>query len=110
MIARSFFTALRMAALLVVASMSLPAQAQEWPPHNLRILVPFPAGGSADIQARAIADELSKKLGKPVVIENKPRAPHPTAPRCTWRRPARTPPTSIFTTDCPMTRSRISSR
>lgn len=73
MIARSF-TILRFAALLVALSISSLAYAQEWPPHNLRILVPFPAGGSADIQARAIADELSKKLGKPVLIENKPGA------------------------------------
>lgn len=34
--------------------------------------MPFPAGSSADSQSRVIADELSKKVGKPVVIENKP--------------------------------------
>lgn len=73
MMARSF-TILRFAAVLVALSIASLAYAQEWPPHNLRILVPFPAGGSADIQARAIADELSKKLGKPVLIENKPGA------------------------------------
>jgi tripartite-type tricarboxylate transporter receptor subunit TctC len=50
------------------------AAAADWPSHNLRILVPFPAGGSSDIQARVIADELSKALGKPVIIENKPGA------------------------------------
>ena len=62
------------AAFLLTALLSPAALAQEWPQQNLRILVPFPAGGSADIQARAIADELSKKLGRPVVIENKPGA------------------------------------
>ncbi|UZE49460.1 tripartite tricarboxylate transporter substrate-binding protein [Rhodopseudomonas sp. P2A-2r] len=50
------------------------ARADDWPPHNLRILVPFPAGGSSDTQARVIADELSKRLGRPVVVENKPGA------------------------------------
>jgi tripartite-type tricarboxylate transporter receptor subunit TctC len=50
------------------------AVAADWPSHNLRILVPFPAGGSADIQARVIADELSKALEKPVIVENKPGA------------------------------------
>jgi tripartite-type tricarboxylate transporter receptor subunit TctC len=50
------------------------AVAADWPSHNLRILVPFPAGGSSDIQARVIADELSKALEKPVIVENKPGA------------------------------------
>jgi tripartite-type tricarboxylate transporter receptor subunit TctC len=50
------------------------AVAADWPSHNLRILVPFPAGGSADIQARVIADELSKALEKPVIVENRPGA------------------------------------
>ncbi|MDB5652709.1 MAG: transporter substrate-binding protein, partial [Tardiphaga sp.] len=68
-------TAIRFAAaLLLAASISCIAAAQDWPPHNLRILVPFPAGGSADTQARVIADELSKKLGRAVVVENKPGA------------------------------------
>jgi tripartite-type tricarboxylate transporter receptor subunit TctC len=62
------------AALLLAASFSSAASAQEWPPHNLRMLVPFPAGGSSDSQARVLADELSKKLGKPVVVENRPGA------------------------------------
>lgn len=54
--------------------MSCAARADDWPTHNLRIVVPFPAGGSADTQARVIAEELQKKLGKPVIIENKPGA------------------------------------
>src|ERR1700724_2907519 len=47
------------------------ASAQEWPAHPLRIIVPFPAGGSADAQTRVIAEELAKALGQPVVVENK---------------------------------------
>ena len=69
--------AMKFAAALLLAgsfSSSFVASAQEWPPHNLRIIVPFPAGGSSDIQARAIAEELSKKLGKPVLVENRPGA------------------------------------
>lgn len=73
MIVRSF-AVLRVAAVLVAVSMASLVQAQDWPPHNLRIVVPFPAGGSADIQARAIADELSRKIGKAVLVENKPGA------------------------------------
>jgi len=59
--------------MIALASLAV-ARADDWPPHNLRILVPFPAGGSSDTQARVIADELSKKLGTAVVVENKPGA------------------------------------
>jgi tripartite-type tricarboxylate transporter receptor subunit TctC len=61
-------------AVALALSSIAAARADGWPTHNLRILVPFPAGGSSDTQARVIADELSKKLGKPVVVENKPGA------------------------------------
>src|ERR1700742_3835466 len=62
-------------ALLLLFALHAPlAMAAEWPSHNLRIIVPFPAGGSADIQARVIADELSKALQQPVIIENRPGA------------------------------------
>ena len=62
------------AALLVAAAPSAAFAQQDWPTRNLRIVVPFPAGGSADTQTRVIADELSKALGQPVVVENKPGA------------------------------------
>jgi tripartite-type tricarboxylate transporter receptor subunit TctC len=64
----------RITLLILFAFHISSAAAADWPSHNLRILVPFPAGGSSDIQARVIADELSKALGKPVIIENKPGA------------------------------------
>jgi tripartite-type tricarboxylate transporter receptor subunit TctC len=72
--ARSFKVVRLVAVLWLATCVASAVSAQEWPPHNLRILVPFPAGGSADIQSRAIADELSRKIGKPVVVENKPGA------------------------------------
>ncbi|MDB5500174.1 MAG: LacI family transcriptional regulator [Tardiphaga sp.] len=65
---------LRIVLSVAILSFGTAARAEEWPSRNLRILVPFPAGGSADTQARSIADELSKRLGRPVVIENKPGA------------------------------------
>jgi tripartite-type tricarboxylate transporter receptor subunit TctC len=65
----------RCVVLWIVLTFYVPfAAAAEWPTHNLRILVPFPAGGSSDIQARIIADELSKVLGQAVIIENRPGA------------------------------------
>jgi tripartite-type tricarboxylate transporter receptor subunit TctC len=59
--------------LLFLVGLSL-AQAQDWPSRALRIIVPFPAGGSADVQTRLIAHELAASLGQPVVVENKPGA------------------------------------
>jgi len=50
------------------------ARAQEWPQHTIRVIVPFGAGGGADIIGRIIAQSLQEKLGQPVVVENRPGA------------------------------------
>jgi tripartite-type tricarboxylate transporter receptor subunit TctC len=65
---------LRSVAVAVGVALSVPAAAQDWPTRPLRLVVPFPAGGSADVQARVIADELAKAVGQPVVVDNKPGA------------------------------------
>jgi tripartite-type tricarboxylate transporter receptor subunit TctC len=57
------------AAVLVIGS----AHA-DWPDHPLRWVVPFSAGGANDLIGRAGAEGVSKRLGQPVVIENKPGA------------------------------------
>lgn len=57
-------------ALLSVLSFGT-AIAEDWPARNVTMIVPFPAGGSTDILARAVAQELTEKLGKPFVIENR---------------------------------------
>jgi tripartite-type tricarboxylate transporter receptor subunit TctC len=48
-----------------------PALAGEYPDHPVKIVVPFPAGGTADAVPRIVADWLSRKWGQPVVIENR---------------------------------------
>jgi tripartite-type tricarboxylate transporter receptor subunit TctC len=48
------------------------AHAQAFPSHALRIVVPFPAGGGTDLVARTLAEGMSKDLGQPVIVENKP--------------------------------------
>src|SRR6185295_5685577 len=59
---------------LLLAALTSIAGAEDWPTRRLRIVVPFPAGGSGDVQVRIVADELAKALRQPVIVENKPGA------------------------------------
>jgi tripartite-type tricarboxylate transporter receptor subunit TctC len=51
-----------------------PAGAQAWPARNIRFIVPFGLGGSADVIARYLAEQLRAPLGQAVVVENRPGA------------------------------------
>ena len=62
---------------ILLASTALPlvAHAQSaWPNRPVRIVVPFSAGGTTDILARAIAPELQRVFGQPFIVDNKPGA------------------------------------
>src|SRR5689334_8533339 len=67
MILRSTFFA-------VAALLALPASAQDYPAKPVRIVVPYPAGGVADLLPRTVGAKLAEKWKQPVVVENKPGA------------------------------------
>ena len=52
-------------------AISGPAQAQSWPSQNIRLVVPFPPGGSTDVLARRLAEGLRERLGQTVIVENR---------------------------------------
>jgi tripartite-type tricarboxylate transporter receptor subunit TctC len=62
------------AGLLALGLSSTLAMAQAWPTRSISLVVPFPAGGTTDVLARALADKLSQSLGQPVVVESRPGA------------------------------------
>jgi tripartite-type tricarboxylate transporter receptor subunit TctC len=66
---RLFVASVLAATMLGSASGSLASAA--WPSHTIKLVVPFPPGGAADVVARVYADKLGEALQQPIVIENK---------------------------------------
>ncbi len=64
----------RLLACALLSATAVAAQAQTFPTKPIRLVCPFPPGGAVDIASRAIAAELSKTIGQPVSVENKPGA------------------------------------
>lgn len=61
----------RLVAALGLSLVAAPAMAQIFPSRPLKLVIPFPPGGSTDLAGRLLAEEMGKALGQPVVVENR---------------------------------------
>src|ERR1700704_2982168 len=59
---------------VLLASLAFPVAAQDYPAKIVRIIVPFPAGGSTDVLARMVAQRLNESHGQIFIVENRPGA------------------------------------
>ena len=102
-------------AAILLAAFGTPALSQDlsgrWPSKTLRIIVPYPAGGTPDSLARQMGEQLTASLGVPAIIENRPGASGvlgvramttPSSSRsvwATWNRPGVKAPTGCAVRD-----------
>ena len=63
-----------LAAAVLAISSCATAHAQDWPTRTIRAVVPLTAGSATDLIGRTVLDQLSPRLGQPVVVENRPGA------------------------------------
>jgi tripartite-type tricarboxylate transporter receptor subunit TctC len=66
----SFLASLLLAATLLLAGFNPAYAAEAWPVKQVELINPFGAGGAADIQARKLAEIISRDLGQPMVVRN----------------------------------------
>jgi tripartite-type tricarboxylate transporter receptor subunit TctC len=65
---------LRLAALLLAASIGSASQAQQYPVRSIRFISPFPPGGGNDTLSRIVGDKLGEQMGQRIIVDNRPGA------------------------------------
>jgi tripartite-type tricarboxylate transporter receptor subunit TctC len=68
---KAFLLRRALPALLIALATPLALQAQTFPAQQVQIVVPYPAGGTADVLGRELAERLSRAWGRPVIVDNK---------------------------------------
>lgn len=84
---RTVLSALALSAIAALPTATL-AQSTDWPTKPVRLVVGYPPGGSGDFITRVAADELSKEIGVPVLVENRPGAGGTIANEAVSKAPA----------------------
>ena len=79
---------LQSALALAAGSLAGMARAQAFPTRPITLVLPFAAGGISDVMARAIGQQMSQRLGKPVIVDNKPGGGGQIAANAVLQQPA----------------------
>jgi tripartite-type tricarboxylate transporter receptor subunit TctC len=61
-----------MAVAIAATAVAAPAQAQDYPTRPIKAIVPLSAGGTSDIFIRVLGEELQKRWGQPLIVDNRP--------------------------------------
>src|SRR4051794_2356948 len=65
------FSFIRFALTLLVLQFACLAQAQTYPDHPIKLIVPYPPGATTDVIARLVAEKVREGLGQPVIVDNR---------------------------------------
>jgi tripartite-type tricarboxylate transporter receptor subunit TctC len=71
---KAWFSRIIAAAAALIAAANAQASAADYPTHQITAIIPFAAGSASDVVSRILFDRLSKSMGQPIIVENRPGA------------------------------------